>query len=397
MSAPAGTFADPFDAGPYARIQAALGLTGPSAKRVGQRAVIAAAIAWLPLVVLAAAEGLMIRADPRESMLLDVATHVRYLISIPLFLIAEVSCLPRLARIAHHFGAAGLIPGSERPRYDALLTSSRRLLASRNAEVVIVVLAYVLTIAIGQVWYPATVSTWVVPIPPGAHSVSLASMSLAGWWRTLVSQPLFVMLLMIWVWRLIVWALFLWRVARLDLRLIPAHPDLSGGLAFVSTSLRALQLVAFALAAPLAGSVASGLLYGGPSELPLRNVAVLALAVVLTLCALPLLAFFRPLVRARATGIFAYGQLAAALGRRFEEKWIAPGSRVDPSALEVQDFSATTDLFSVVANVRTMRLLPLDLRTLTPLVVATLLPFLPVLFMMMPVEQVVTELIKLLR
>ena len=392
MSTPAGTFADPFDAGPYARLQAALGLMGPSARRVSRRAVIAAAIAWVPLVVLAAAEGLAIRPDPRESMLLDIAMHVRYLVSIPALVIAEVACLPRLARIAHHFGAAGLIPESERQRYDALLDSTRRLLRSRPAEVVIVLLAYATTLAFSQVWYPATVSTWVAPISAGVRSISLA-----GWWRTLVSQPLFGILLMIWLWRLIVWALFLWRIARLDLRLIPAHPDLSGGLAFVATSLRAFQLVAFALAAPLAGSVASGLLYGAQAELPFRNVVVIALAVVLVLCAAPLLAFFRPLVRARATGIFEYGQLAAALGRRFEEKWIESRNRIDPSALDANDFSATTDLYSVTANVRAMRLLPVDLRGLVPLVVATLLPFVPVLFMMMPVEQVIQAVIKLLR
>jgi len=257
---------------------------------------------------------------------------------------------------------------------------------------VIVLLAYATTIALSQVWYPATISTWVVPSPGGVEGISLA-----GWWRMLVSQPMFAILLVIWLWRLIVWALFLWRVSRLDLQLIPAHPDLAGGIAFVATSLRALQLVAFALAAPLAGSVASGLLYGSPAALPFRYVVAVALGVVLVLCASPLLAFFRPLVRARATGIFEYGQLAAAVGRRFEEKWIEARDRIDPSALEVQDFSATTDLYSVTANVRAMRLLPVDLRGLLPLVVATLLPFVPVLFMMMPVEQVITEMLKLLR
>lgn len=309
--------ADPFDAGPYARLQIALGLTGPGASRVARRALVAAVIAWLPLVLLAAVEGLALRADPRESMLLDVAAHARYLV---------------------------------------------------------------------------TMSTWVAPIAGGVRTVSYA-----GWWRTFVSQPLFAVLLLMWLWRLVVWALFLWRVAHLRLQLVASHPDLNGGLAFVASSLRAFPLFAFAFTAPMAGGSANGLLYGSEQLPTFGYVVAGAVTVVLLLCAAPLLVFFTPLLRLHVRGLFEYGQLAGEVGRRFEESWILPGKTIDTSALAAPDFSATTDLYSVVANVRAMRLVPLDVRGVVPILIAALLQFVPVLLVTVPVQQVLEAILKLLR
>jgi hypothetical protein len=55
--------------------------------------------------------------------------------------------------------------------------------------------------------------------------------------------------------------------------------------------------------------------------------------------------------------------------------------------LEASDFSATTDLYSVVANVYTMNIVPLSLRNLAVIAVAVLLPFAPIeLFAVSPIE-----------
>ncbi len=43
------------------------------------------------------------------------------------------------------------------------------------------------------------------------------------------------------------------------------------------------------------------------------------------------------------------------------------------------DFSATTDLFSVAANVTDMRPIPIEIKDFVPLLVATVLPFLPII------------------
>jgi hypothetical protein len=387
--------ADPFDTGPFAPLLAPLTSAHPRAASVGRRALLAAAVAWVPLAVLAAVQGYALSDTPRESLLLDLSAYARFLVALPLLVLAEAVCLPRLGLIARHFGAAGLVSEADRTRYDELIASTRRSLHSRRVALALVLAAYTASLwlgrSMGPLPYAGAGSTWVAPVVDGVRSLSLA-----GMWRGLVSQPLLLVVLGAWLWRMALWARFLWGVARLDLRLVPSHPDLAGGLRFVATSLPPLAMPAFALGAWVAGGVTSAVYYDARSPREFLYVVVGLVLVVLVLFAGPLLTLARPLRRARLRGALEYGALAGALGRRFEERWLARAAGVDAEALGAPDFSATTDLFSVAANVRGMRVVPLDIRSVLPLVVATLVPFIPVLLIALPVEQILQYVRKLL-
>ena len=50
-----------------------------------------------------------------------------------------------------------------------------------------------------------------------------------------MSLPLFQFLLVRWYFRLFIWGRFLWQVSRIQLALIPSHPDRCAGLGFLST------------------------------------------------------------------------------------------------------------------------------------------------------------------
>jgi hypothetical protein len=102
------------------------------------------------------------------------------------------------------------------------------------------------------------------------------------------------------------------------------------------------------------------------------------------------------LLRAQPRGRLQYGALATAMGQEFERRWLQPGT-VNPESLAVQDFSATTDLYSIASNVYRMRIVPLDLRSLIPLALATVLPFVPVILVALPFKQVLELVGKLLR
>ena len=93
-------------------------------------------------------------------------------------------------------------------------------------------------------------------------------------------------------------------------------------------------------------------------------------------------------------GEFAYGALANQVGHAFERKWL--GQNADKSALEKPDFSATTDLFSIVANVHAIRFVPVDLKDLTTIVIAMLLPFVPVVLLAFPLDAIWAQIKSLL-
>ena len=84
------------------------------------------------------------------------------------------------------------------------------------------------------------------------------------------------------------------------------------------------------------------------------------------------------------------------MGEAFESKWLGRGGSVDQAALEKPDFSATTDLYSVAANVYAIRLLPLDLKDLVVITGALLVPFVPVVLLAIPADQILSGLQKLM-
>jgi hypothetical protein len=180
------------------------------------------------------------------------------------------------------------------------------------------------------------------------------------------------------------------------LRLIAAHPDRASGLKFLNSSLVAFMPLAFTFGVITAGASANQLLYNSATVDTVQMLAGGLIVVVLTLFVGPLLVFVGKLHAEKVEGIYYYGSLADDVGRQFEEKWFRNYEEFRDGALQAPDFSATTDLYGVVANVHDMKLFPFELRAVVSLIVAALLPFIPVVLMMMPVKAIVTELARLL-
>lgn len=269
------------------------------------------------------------------------------------------------------------------------MASTRRLLNSTAAEIAVFALAYLVALLSVVSYAPDRIPVWhkSADVVPGY--------SAAGWWHLLVSLPLLLVLIFGWFWRLVLWARLLLRISRLDLRLMASHPDHAAGLGFVGHSLSAFSIVALALATIAAGRSAHIVLLGG--ALPTPNLLFNAgfLVFLMALFVAPLLVFTPTLLRVWQRGTMQYGTLAVCVGEEFESKWLNRGN-IDRGALEKPDFSATTDLYSVVSNVYAIRLVPVDLKNLIALAVALLIPFVPVLLLAIPINTILQSLQKLL-
>lgn len=383
---PAETF---FGSGPFPHVQKSLGLFRPIGFNTSARATVSILIGWFPLIVLVLAEDLNGQIS-FSSLVTDFAVHARSLIAAPLLIICEAISLQRLEAVALHFVKTGMIKERDRPAFKSLASSTRAMMNSTLVEVVAMILTYAL-ILIGVRYVGVLgVRPWFLT---GNNEVT---MSWAGWWYALVSLPLLLILFFGWLWRVILWSRFLIKVSRLKLNLIAAHPDRASGLKFLSASLFAFMPVAFTFGIVAAGSVANRVAYMGVTTEGIQQTAIGLLVFVLLLFVGPLLVFSYKLRRQKAMGIFSYGALAGDVGRQFEQKWLANYDKHAAEALQATDFSATTDLYGVVANVYEMKVLPFDFASLVGLAVATLLPFIPVLLMTVPVKQILQGAARLL-
>jgi hypothetical protein len=379
-----------FDGGPPLRLEKSLGLIKPNERRIVQRAVLVLLIAWAPLFILSAIESLALGDNKLVSLVGDLTVIARYLIAAPLFILAEEFTILRIGHIARHFIESGILTAVDRPRFDAIVADSRRLLNSASVELLVVALAYLGIIVLMNTFPTEDIPPW--------HKASGggAGYSWAGWWHALVSVPVALVLLLGWLWRLLVWGLFLFRVSRLDLQLVAAHPDLVGGLQFVGLSVRAFLLLSFAISTMVAGGVAQRVLYSGTSFFSFIYVIIAVVILSFLLFVGPLLVFGGKLVEARRRGIIEYGGLAGAVGHQLEKKWLDYRKNVDEGALDVPHFSATTDLYQIVSNVYQMKPFPIDIQDLIALIVVTLLPFLPALLFEMPLNEILADLVKVM-
>ena len=216
---------------------------------VRQRIIVISLFAWLPLLVLSALEGQLLGGSAAVPFLLDVEVHVRFLVAMPLLIAAELVVHQRMRFVVKQFLERHLIPESAMTRFDAAIASAFRLRNSVLAEVLLIAFVYGVGILIVWRQYMALdTATWYAT--PSAEGSKL---SLAGMWYGYVSLPIFQFLLCRWYFRLFIWTRFLWQVSRIELSLVPTHPDRVGGLGFLSNTVYAFVLLAVAHGALLAG------------------------------------------------------------------------------------------------------------------------------------------------
>lgn len=367
-------------------------LSGDALELMRQRIVVIALLAWLPLLALAALEGQALGGRAAIPFLLDVDVHVRFLVTLPLLIVAELVVHQRMRLVVPQFLERNLIPASALPRFDAAIASAFRLRNSVLAEVLLIAFVYIIGVLLLWRHYVAlTTVTWYAM--PTAEGLKL---SVTGLWYAYVSLPIFQFLLVRWYYRMFIWIRFLWQVSRIQLSLIPTHPDRVGGLGFLHNAVFAFMPLAVAHGALLAGLIANRIFYVG-AALPDFKVEIAVLAVFLLCLVLgPLLVFSPQLAQAKRIGNREYGALAERYVREFDAKWLRGGAPADAPLIGSGDIQSLADLANSFEVVRTMRIAPITRDALIRLVVATLAPVVPLALTMMPLEELLRKLLGIL-
>jgi len=376
--------------GPLFRLMYRLKLADSALGHLNRRILVALLIVWLPLLLLTVVEGHVL-SGVKIAFLHDGSMHLRLLLAVPLMLAAERVIHEWMRPLARRFIERDIIIGPERPRFDAAVAAAHRLRDSVYPELIIALA--VLGIGTTINWHRAVLlqdSTWFWPMQDGAQRISLA-----GWWAGLISLPLFQFILFRWYFRLFIWAQFLWRVSRLQLKLVPTQPDRAGGLGFIGSATEGFWVMMIAHGTIVAGVMVHGMLFGGMT-LPQYKLDIYALwAVTLLWIVVPLLTFAPALHRAKRAGKNAYGNLSQRYTSGFEQKWIS-GTMPEEQLLGTSDIQSLADLRNGYDVVRTMRLLPIGRDAVLRLLIFPLIPVAPLALTLVPLDQLMKQLISAL-
>ncbi len=373
--------------GPLFQLMRRARLEDDAAGLIRRRIAFFIALTWVPLLLLCAIEGTAWGGRLAVPFLRDVTVHARFLVALPLLILAELVVHMRLRAVVEQFRERDLIAPADLPRFDAAIMSAMRLRNSTLAEVSMLVIVYVVGVSlVWRTFIALDVATWYSPDDAGAGP------SLAGSWFAIVSLPVFQFLLVRWYFRIFIWARFLWQVSRIRLQIVPTHSDGTGGLAFLGGISHAMAPLAAAHGALVAGVLADAIFHTGVTLTDFTVEVFVLVAFMLCLVAGPLFVFSSQLAAAKRAGSRAYGALAQSYAKAFDAKWLRGGASPDEQLLGSGDIQSLADLTNAVNVVRTMNLVPFTRQALMQLTFATILPIGPLLLTIMPLD----ELLKLL-
>jgi hypothetical protein len=355
-------------------------------KSNSQLACFAAAGVWIPTAILAMIQGLFYFS----AFLLDIAAQSRMLLAIPLLIVAEPSIIQHRFRIARLFLSNDLIKPEQASRFENIFSTFERRRKRRLTHWLLALIVYGILASFLPYLGQGTLPPWC------SGDQILGRLSWAGAYYLFFGMPLLVYLVFRWMWNIVLWSLFLRSVSFLELRLVPSHPDLMAGLSFLETILRSYLPFAFSIGIIVAGGVANQVAHRNQSINAFRSIELAACCFVVLICVAPLFSFYDVMVAAKHRGTFEYGGFATKLGHEFEAKWIDVPTGPSSQTLEVPDFSTTTDLYSIAANVRQVKPVPFGMQSVIRLVAATIVPGIPVVIAAIPFDVLIDKLFKLL-
>jgi hypothetical protein len=345
--------------------------------------VVLALVAWVPLLGFALLAGLRPEQGTTVSFLASINTHVRFLVAIPLAFVAELWIDPRLRQFVQGLVATRIVPRTEIPSLERAVHLAHRLRDSAAAEVALAIVAVALVqLGVRPFDLPEDIRSW-----RATGAGEAVRPTLAGLWYAVIALPLYQFLVGRWIWRLVVWAVFLWRVARLRLQLVPTHPDLVAGLGYLPVAQSHFEVLCLAFAAVAASTHAERMIFAGA---PLQAFTLPALGVILLhllLYLAPLLCFSPCLVAVKRRGLREYGAVASAYVQGFEAKWLRGGAPSGESLLGSGDIQSLNDLAGGFGIIRQMRVVPFGPALVMILIGATLVPMAPLLLLAFPLEE----------
>ena len=374
--------------GPLFQILRKSQLEGDALELLHRRILASILLTWFPLLLLSAF-ATTVGGAARISFFHDIEVHARFLVALPVLIGAELLVHSRIRLTVRRFAQWRIVLPKDIPLFHKAIESAVKIRNSVFVELALLVAVYTLGL---WAWGGRSVlglATWYA-LPGGRWKLTPA-----GYWYVFVSLPVFQFILLRWYIRLLIWFRFLWQVNRIDLNLLPTHPDRCGGLSFVGKSSYAFTPILFAQGAILAGIVADRVLYGAESlqsfKFQIGGFIVFFVVGVLA----PLLMFTPRMSRVKRKGLADYGLFAQRYVEGFDKKW-ARGTFPSEELLGTGDIQSLADLGNSYQVVREMRIVPFGLQDVSRLALATAAPLSPLLLTIFSFEELIIRVLKVI-
>jgi hypothetical protein len=369
--------------GPLYRLLQRMRIVRGDSRDVLRQALLWSGLAWLPLVALQ-----LVREGgiSQYAILRDLAVHVRLLVAIPLFAVAEEVLHRTCARAVSWWTTGQFVVASpgDPDRVEEILAKTERRRDAVGAELLLA----------GFAW-GAQVVTWLVTGRAGLLSAFMeGGLPPDQAWYAFVALPLFNFLWLRLLYRWLLWSGLLWRFSHLELRLVPTHPDLAAGLAQLAEPAVGFAVVLLANSAMIAAAWYSRMA-GTEIKISAYASEFLLLAALGEALALgPLVLFSRQLLRARLEGLYQYRKLALSYTRLFHRRWIEQGDETE--LLGTPDLQSLADLGNSYQIVDKMRIVPFGPRDALIVFAAVAVPVLPLVLMEVPLPKLLGRVGKML-
>ena len=102
-------------------------LTTDTLNLVKRRVIVISLFTWLPLLMLSVFAGESAGGVINVPFFYDLDVHVRFLVALPLLLVAELVVHQRIRLIVRQFVERGIVPVQARPQFEAVISSAMRL------------------------------------------------------------------------------------------------------------------------------------------------------------------------------------------------------------------------------------------------------------------------------
>lgn len=344
---------------------------------------------WFPLFILSFLGGTAFRGV-EVPFLFDIDVHVRFLVSLGLFIGTEVIANDCMQIMLSQFIDRDIITSHVRPKFDKIIKNAVKLSNSSIVEILLIVFVYAGGHYIWKQYGSISTSNWYVNVINEKPHLTLA-----GYWYTFISIPIFQFIACRWYYRMFIWYWFLWQVSRLPLQLNGLHPDRTGGLGFLKLGIAAFMAGLLAHTALLAGLIANHVFHSGQTMLDFKFEIIFILIFLLLLVLTPLMFFIVPLALTKRKSLVEYGTVASDFVNDFQSKWIEK-EPVKNALLGSTDIQSLADLSNSFNVANEMRIVPFSRNTIVKIVFITALPLFPLLLTMFPLNSMLEKMIKIL-